>query len=380
MQLAAIAPTAMASSVALASRRGQLAGERRGGVIGSGRADGDRGRPDDLQDHAGQEQPQRREQPGAGGRHRGGQVAGVVGGVRGPARGVAERGADGQQEAAQAADAVGNGRRAQVRLAQDHHRGDREDDREQRKGPAFEGLHQVVAEEREHGLDQHDDDQREQRADVEQGRERERPADAVCGEPADTGGDRHQHRRHGVALEPECQAAQHHLRHPVQRAACRQDVVRDRAQPGTDHDAGHRLPEVHSVDRHREYADEDRRELEVGRGPRPEQLARMAVPVLVGDELVSAGFDGDQFVAVGAVGLHARFGRVSHCHGLKVVPDGPLRNRRTQLVELRRLRASPLQLEEVRVGQRRSPRRPTACRPPRRAESATAPGRRTPRR
>jgi hypothetical protein len=78
--------------------------------------------------------------------------------------------------------------------------------------------------------------------------------------------------------------------------------VRERTQAGADDDARDGLPETHAVDGHGEHPDEDRRELEVGRRPRPEQLARLAVAVGLGDEFVPAGLHRDDFGAVGAVG------------------------------------------------------------------------------
>ena len=200
-----MAPIAMASRVALAS--GEASSPVNASVGFSDRAGSDRHRcrADDLQHHARQEQACRGEQAGARRRHGRRQVAGVVRGVRRPARRVAEGGADRQQEAAHRAvadDGIERGR-AEVRLGEDRHRRDREDDREHRERPALEGLHQVVPEERERGLHQHDDDQADQRPDAEQRGQRVRAADAVGGEPADACGHRHQHRGNGVALEPE---------------------------------------------------------------------------------------------------------------------------------------------------------------------------------
>ena len=57
---------------------------------------------------------------------------------------------------------------AEFRLRQDCDRRDREDHGQHREGPPLESLHQVVPEERQAGLQQHDDDQTEQRADAEQ--------------------------------------------------------------------------------------------------------------------------------------------------------------------------------------------------------------------
>ena len=72
-----------------------------------------------------------------------------------------------------------------------------------------------------------------------------------------------------------------------------------------------RLPEVHAEDGDGEHADEDRRELKIGRGPGPEQLAGLTVAVRFGDVFVAARFHGDDLVAVGAVGLDGGFGRLS---------------------------------------------------------------------
>ena len=128
--------------------------------------------------------------------------------------------------------------------------------------------------------------------------------------------------RHHVALEPERQPAQHHLRNTVQRPTRGQEVVRERAESGADDDAGDGLPERHAVIRDREHTDEDRRELEVGRRPRPEQLTRLSVPVRLGDVFVSAGFNRGDAVAVAAFG--AGFSR---CHATTVDPGTRSRNR-----------------------------------------------------
>jgi hypothetical protein len=85
------------------------------------------------------------------------------------------------------------------------------------------------------------------------------------------------------------------------------------AEAGADRHACRGLPEVHPERQHRQHADEDRGELQVRRGPRPEQLARFAVPVGLGDELVPAGFDRDYPVSVGAVG-----GGLGDSHGYTV--------------------------------------------------------------
>ena len=117
----------------------------------------------------------------------------------------------------------------------------------------LERLHQVVSEEGESSLQQHDDDQSDQRREPEQCGQRVGAADAVGGEPADPGGHRHQHRRHRISLEPERKSAEHHLRHTVQWPARGQEVVRDRAKAGADDDA-ERLPARRSCRRRRRTA------------------------------------------------------------------------------------------------------------------------------
>lgn len=92
-----------------------------------------------------------------------------------------------------------------------------------------------------------------------------------------------------------------------------------------------RLPERHAVVGDREDADEDGGELQVGRGPRPEQLAGFTVPVRFCDELVPAGFDGCDLVSVGPVGggfgrCHDRYFLISHrgaqCGSAGYLPGG----------------------------------------------------------
>ena len=53
--------------------------------------------------------------------------------------------------------------------------------------------------------------------------------------------------------------------------------MRDRAEPGAQHDRADGLPERQTEEQHADDADEDRRELQVGRGPGPEQLQGPAV-------------------------------------------------------------------------------------------------------
>ena len=118
----------------------------------------------------------------------------------------------------------------------------------------------------------------------------------------------------------------------VHPAAGGQEVVRDGTQAGADHDADDRLPESHTVGGDGEDADEDRGELEVGRGPRAKQLSRIAVSILEGDELVASGFDRYQLVAVGRVGQRCRLKR-SHGPGcLSVVAPALGRGRAVRSV------------------------------------------------
>src|SRR5262249_13591168 len=107
---AATAPSAMASRVRSASTVGRWPVKAPGGAAEAGAAavDGGGGAAGDLQDHAGQEQPEagpERDRLPAGLRR---EVAGVVGGVGVPAARVAGRRAGGQQEPAGPA-AVGGG-------------------------------------------------------------------------------------------------------------------------------------------------------------------------------------------------------------------------------------------------------------------------------
>ena len=83
-------------------------------------------------------------------------------------------------------------------------------------------------------------------------------------------------------------------------------------------------PEVHAEDSDGEHADEDVRELKIGRGPGPEQLAGLTVSVRFGNVFVAARFQGDDLVAVGAVGLDGGFG---DCHRHTVIPATLNRNR-----------------------------------------------------
>ena len=83
-------------------------------------------------------------------------------------------------------------------------------------------------------------------------------------------------------------------------------------------------PEVHAEDSDGEHADEDGRELKIGRGPGPEQLAGLTVSVRFGNVFVAARFHGDDLVAVGAVGLDGGFG---DCHRHTVIPAILKRNR-----------------------------------------------------
>src|SRR6185312_13649596 len=88
-------------------------------------------------------------------------------------------------------------------------------------------------------------------------------------------------------------------------------------------DAERCLPEGHAEDGDGQHADEDRRELQIGRGPGPEQLAWLAVALRLGDVFVAARFYRDDLIAVGAVGLHGGFGR---CHRHTVIPATTNRN------------------------------------------------------
>ena len=244
-------------------RRGQVAGERAGRVAEGGAHAGDRGRggAGGLQDRAGQEQPktgpERDRLPAGVGR----EVAGVVGGVGVPADRVAERRAGREQEPA-GPSAVGGG--AGAGLGQDDDGRDHEDDREHRERVALEKLDEVVAEERDHHLRHHDDQQAERLRQVRERVQGERAADAVHGEPADARGNRVQPGRERVSPVAEAQPGQHHLRHPVGGATRRQDALGDRADARADHDGQHGLPEAQAERGHRQHADEDGGELQVG--------------------------------------------------------------------------------------------------------------------
>src|SRR5437773_11981957 len=65
-----------------------------------------------------------------------------------------------------------------------------------------------------------------------------------------------------------------------------------RPQCAADDDRDRRLPEAEAEDRYAEDAHEDRRELEVRRQPRPEQIDRFAVTLLERDVLDPARLDG----------------------------------------------------------------------------------------
>ena len=190
---------------------------------------------------------------------------------------------------------------AGVRLGQDDPGGDQEDDRQDRERVALEHVHQVVAEERDHDLQDDDDDQARGLRQVRERVEGERAAHAVHREPAHPGGDGVQAGGQHVAPVTEAEAAQHHLRDPVDRALLGQQPLGDGADRGPDDDPEHGLPEVQAERGDREHADEDRRELHVRRAPRPEQLQRLAVPFVQRDELGTAGLDGDDPLAVGSL-------------------------------------------------------------------------------
>jgi len=128
--------------------------------------------------------------------------------------------------------------------------------------------------------------------------QRERAADAVHREPADTGDHGVDPGGQDVAPVAEPEPAQHHLRHPVLRAAQRQDALGDAADRAAEEHGQRRRPEAHPESRHREHADEDRRELHVRRRPGPEQLQRTPVPFVQRDELRAARLDGHHLRAV----------------------------------------------------------------------------------
>jgi hypothetical protein len=230
------------------------------------------------------------------------EVARVVGRVGGPACAVAEHGPHGEQEAADAAGpaALGHGRR--VRLRQHEHRNDREHHRQHGEGEPLEDLHEVVPEERDADLHQHHDDEAARRGQAGQRVQRERGADAVDREPAEAGRDRHQAGRQRVAAVTEREPAQHHLRDARSGPARRQHTVGQRREPVAEQDGRHGLRERQPEHQHGQDADEDRRELEVGGGPGPEELARAAVPLGLGDRFVATRLDGNHAAAVLAVG------------------------------------------------------------------------------
>ena len=240
MALAAMAPIAMASSVSLGQRRGELGGERRGRVV---RATSPPmvtdAAPTTSRNTQDRNSPAAAKNPVRAGRHRRGQVAGVVGGVRRPAGRVAERGADRQQEAAHAADAAVDGGRAEMRLA---------------TGSTTDAIAKITAstgkvhrsnactrlcpKKASAGLQQHDDAPA-----PSSGAMPNSVASAnapltllVANQPTpavtdiSTAGT-------ALPLNPNGKPAEHHLRHAVQRAARGQEVVRDRAEAGADDDA-----------------------------------------------------------------------------------------------------------------------------------------------
>ena len=93
------------------------------------------------------------------------------------------------------------------------------------------------------------------------------------------------------------------------------DLNHLRAVATSKHFAVHSGPEtlrhgfnVNPPPRDREHADEDRRELHVRRAPRPEELQRLAVPFVQGDEGRAAGLHGDDPLAVRTL-AHDRAGR-----------------------------------------------------------------------
>ena len=157
-----------------------------------------------------------------------------------------------------------------------------------------------MSEERKSCLRQYDDQECQHRRETEQRVEGQRSADAVGREPADAAHDGHERGGHDVAAVTEAEAAQNHLRYPVQRAASGEGVMSEGTEEVAQRHRGEGLPEAETEVQHRQDPDEDRRELEVGRGPRPEHAARFAVPGLERDELVAAWFDRKHFAAIRA--------------------------------------------------------------------------------
>ena len=139
-----------------------------------------------------------------------------------------------------------DGRRAEVGLDRIATEAIEEDDREHRERVPLEGLHQVVPEERESRSATSTMTSRPSSGPKPNSVERERAADAVGGEPAEPAVTDMSTAGRALPLKPNASAAEHHLRHAVQRPARGQDVVRDRAEPGADHDAGDGLPEASS--------------------------------------------------------------------------------------------------------------------------------------
>src|SRR5262249_34160723 len=94
--------------------------------------------------------------------------------------------------------------------------------------------------------------------------------------------------------------AQHHLRHPVLRAAEGEYSLGDPADRAAQDEGERGLPETEAEPRDRENADEDRGELHVRRGPGPEKLNRPAVPLVERDEFRPARLDLEDLGAVTA--------------------------------------------------------------------------------
>jgi hypothetical protein len=275
---------------------------REGRRVDVGLAGGDDRRAGDLQQAAGQEAADPREQRDREPARVPGQVAGVVGGVRVPAGRVAERRSGGDQEPADRRRPVHRrGRRVRVRQHDD--RADHEDDGEHRERVPLERVHEVVPEEGDGQLSRDDDDQREEPGETGQGGQRQGPADAVDREPPDAGGQRVEPGREDVAAVAEGRPAEDHLREPVARAPGGQRAERDRPEQGAEHDGGDRLPEGQPEGQDAQDADGDRRELEVRRRPRPQQLEGPAVALTLGDRLDPARLDGHHLRAVRELGL-----------------------------------------------------------------------------
>ncbi len=97
-----------------------------------------------------------------------------------------------------------------------------------------------------------------------------------------------------VAAEAERDPATDHLRDAELRPAGATGHLREGAEAGAEHDGARRPARtVWPKNSDRDHADEDRRELEVGRHPGPEQVDRACRAAPRRDELGAAGLDGD---------------------------------------------------------------------------------------